>query len=216
MNYLKTIMSLPLFSAIDHEILQRVNLKQRCRRQSYCKDSIIHLQHERCHSIDIIISGIVTVQNVEESGNLMTITNFSSGEILGSNLIFSSRPAYPMMVIAKTDVVLLRFNKEVILDLCSASPSFTVSYLQEVSNKTLVLTGKINTIAMKSIRECIVDYLLLERTYQNNDTIKLPFSKKEWAELLGIQRPSLSRELNKMRKDGMIDFHNREIRILNL
>ncbi|MGF7017889.1 CRP-like cAMP-binding protein [Lachnospiraceae bacterium PF1-21] len=216
MNYIETIMSLSLFSSIDKETFQRLDIVQRCRQKSYRKESIIHLQNELCQSIDVIISGIVTVQNVEESGNLMTITNFSSGEILGSNLLFSSHPVYPMTVMAKTDVALLCFHKEMILDLCTASPAFLETYLQEISNKTLVLTGKINTIALKSIRECIIEYLMLERSYQNSNTITLPFSKKEWAELLGIQRPSLSRELNKMRRDGLIDFHNREIQILNL
>lgn len=216
MNYIETILALPLFSTAGSEALRRLGLEKRCRRQSYGKEAVIHLQNEVCHGIDVILSGIVTVQNVEESGNLMTITDFGNGEILGSNLLFSSRPFYPMLVTAKTDAVLLRFGKDVILDLCTASPSFLAAYLQEISNKTLVLTGKINTIAMKSIRACIVEYLALERNYQNSDTVTLPFSKKEWAELLGIQRPSLSRELNKMRKDGLIDFHNREIQIIRL
>lgn len=216
MKNLKIIMSLPLFYSIDNEILQRLNLEKQCKQYTYTKDSIIHLQNEICHSIEIIISGLVSVQNIEESGNLMTITNFSNGEILGSNIIFSSNPIYPMTIIAKTEVTLLSFNKDIILDLCESSNSFLVAYLQEISNKALVLTGKINAVSMKSIRECIIEYLLLERNYQENDMIKLPFSKKDWAELLGVQRPSLSRELNKMRKDGLIDFHNREIRILNL
>lgn len=216
MKYMETIMSIPLFSTMNKEELQQLNVEERCHQQNYHKESIIYLQNEICQSVDIIISGIVTVQNIEESGNFMTITNFSTGEILGSNLLFSSQSTYPMMVIAKTNVVLLRCDKEIILDMCKISPSFLESYLQEISNKTLVLTGKIHTIAMKSIRECIIEYLLVERNYQNSNIIQLPFSKKEWAELLGIQRPSLSRELNKMRKEGLLDYHNREIQILQL
>jgi len=38
-------------------------------------------------------------------------------------------------------------------------------------------------------------------------------SKKALAEKIGIQRSSLSRELNKMRKDGLIDFNSKYITI---
>ncbi|NCB72673.1 MAG: helix-turn-helix domain-containing protein, partial [Clostridia bacterium] len=40
-------------------------------------------------------------------------------------------------------------------------------------------------------------------------------SKKELAENFGIQRTSLSRELNKMRKDNLIEFDSASITILD-
>jgi DNA-binding transcriptional regulator LsrR (DeoR family) len=41
-------------------------------------------------------------------------------------------------------------------------------------------------------------------------------SKKDLAEKLGIQRSSLSRELNKMRNDGLIEFDANYIFIKNV
>lgn len=41
-------------------------------------------------------------------------------------------------------------------------------------------------------------------------------SKKEMAERFGIQRPSLSRELNKMRKDGLLEYDAKTITIKDL
>ena len=40
-------------------------------------------------------------------------------------------------------------------------------------------------------------------------------SKKEWADKLGVQRPSLSRELIKMKEEGIIDYDKDTISILN-
>lgn len=51
---------------------------------------------------------------------------------------------------------------------------------------------------------------------QKNMVIKLNISKKDLAERFGVQRTSLSRELNKMRKDGILDFDAKSISILNL
>ncbi len=69
---------------------------------------------------------------------------------------------------------------------------------------------------MKTIRQCIIDFLMYESFSQNSRTIKLGYTKKELAEKFGIQRPSLSRELNKMRKDGLIEYDAHSITIIDI
>jgi CRP/FNR family transcriptional regulator, dissimilatory nitrate respiration regulator len=63
------------------------------------------------------------------------------------------------------------------------------------------------------LEECIVDFLSCEYYTQKSMIIKLGISKKELAERLGIQRTSLSRELNKMKREGMISYDSRTITI---
>ena len=41
-------------------------------------------------------------------------------------------------------------------------------------------------------------------------------TKKDLAEKFGVQRSSLSRELNKMRKEGLIEYDAYSITIINL
>lgn len=211
MEIIKSLAFVPLFHTVLPETYDSVGFFSSSVIKKYEGGSVIHFQHQKCTHLDVILSGIVSIQALESSGSSITITEFGNGETLGSNLLFSSRPQYPMLVVAKTDVTLLRVAKETILKLCNCDPFFLRNYLEQISDKALVLTGKINSIALKSIRESVVEYLLLEQQYQNSSTILLPFSKKEWAEMLGVQRPSLSRELNRMRQEGLIDYHNRLI-----
>ncbi|MEA4939555.1 MAG: helix-turn-helix domain-containing protein, partial [Christensenella sp.] len=44
--------------------------------------------------------------------------------------------------------------------------------------------------------------------------IKLEITKKALAERIGVQRTSLSRELTKMRDEGLIDFDSESIKVL--
>jgi len=46
--------------------------------------------------------------------------------------------------------------------------------------------------------------------------IALNMTKKEWADIMGVQRPSLSRELLRMKEDGLIDYNYNFIFIKNL
>ena len=51
---------------------------------------------------------------------------------------------------------------------------------------------------------------------QGSNVIKVPLSRKEMAEHMGIQRPSLSRELIKMREEGIIEFDKKTITIKDM
>lgn len=161
--------------------------------------------------MDIVLDGRISVQKIDENGNVLKITTFFDGDILGANLLFSHRNSYPMTVVSESKAVVLHMYKELILDLSQRNVSFMVRLMTLISDRTLVLTDKIDAISLKTIRQCIIDYLKYEYYLQKNKVIQLNISKKELAERLGIQRTSLNRELNKMRKDGLIEYNARTI-----
>lgn len=215
-NYIDAIASIDLFSKFSRQELAKLFKTSKYNIKEYRKGEIIHFQNEICSSMDIILSGHVSVQKIDENGNTLTITTFISSDILGANLIFSSRNSYPMTVIAKADSVLLHMHKELILELCQSNMGFLTGLITVISDKTLTLTDKINSISLKTIRECIIDFLSYEYHIQKSNTIKLNMTKKEMAERLGIQRPSLSRELRKMKADKLLDYDSKTITIRDL
>ncbi len=174
---------------------------------------MIHIQNELCESMDLILKGTLSVQKIDEEGKILKVAVFSGGDILGANLLFSNSNSYPMTIVAESETVILHINKELVLELCQKNTVFMTNLLTVISNKTVVLTDKIDTISLKTIRQKITDFLKYEYHIQKSTIIKLNISKKDLAERLGIQRTSLSRELNKMRKDGLIDYDFKTIRI---
>lgn len=204
-----------LFKDIPSDTIVKYYNENKLKLSEYKKNSVIHFESEICTYVDIIIEGEVIVQRIDEKGNVLTITEFAGGENLGENLMFSNQPAYPMSVIAKKHTILLQVSKEVILELCQENKNFLLEFLKCISGKTNILTNKIQSISLKSIRESIIDFLNYEYRIQNSSKIKLEMSKKDLAERLGIQRTSLSRELNKMKKDGLVDFDIHSITIID-
>lgn len=168
----------------------------------------------RQHKLEIILVGKVAVERIDESGNLMTIAEFLSGEILGGNLLFSRNSHYPMTITAKLPTVILEINKERLFQLFSDNHEFLKSYLEFVSYHATILGERINHYVNKTIRESIMCYLDYEQKKQNSNIIKLGITKKALAEKLGVQRTSLSRELAKMRDDGLIKFDAESIELL--
>ncbi|NMB34388.1 MAG: Crp/Fnr family transcriptional regulator [Clostridium sp.] len=181
----------------------------------YNRGSIIHFESEKCNYWSIILKGEISIQKIDEKGNVLTVAEFGIGDNIGGNLLFSKYPYYPMSAIAKSDAEVLHIAKHLVLRLCKTSEDFLVKFLACISDKTTVLTNKIKSISMKSIRESVIEFLNYEYYIQKNKKIKLGMTKKELSERLGIQRTSLSRELSKMKKDGFIDYDAHSITICN-
>jgi CRP-like cAMP-binding protein len=183
--------------------------------KNYKKDSIIYLQNEICNTIDILLDGQVDIQKIDENGNILTIASLNSGDIMGGSLAFSKNNEYPMTIIATLKCTVLHIKKELILDLCQSNREFLTRFLEVLSSKALILTDKIKFISMKSIKNKIIEFLIYESYVQSSTTIKLNISKKELAARFGVQRPSLFRELKKMKEEGLIDYDHKQIIILD-
>lgn len=183
--------------------------------KSYAANEIIHFDGDQCKRMEIILTGDVTVERIDEDGHLMTVAAFSAGNCLGANLLFSSNPYFPMTVSAKSRVSILSMKEGAVFNLCITNEDFLKQFLQVISDHTILLGAKIKHYVNRSIREILTAYLIHESISQKGPHIHLKTSKKALAERMGVQRTSLSRELQKMKKEGLIDFDAVSITILD-
>jgi CRP-like cAMP-binding protein len=204
------------FDDFSNEELIKLFTKNPWEIKTYEKDSFIHFEGEKCISWDIILSGQVIIKKIDEKGNILTLTKFGTAETIGGNTLFSSHPFFPMSVFAKSNSEILHIDKDSVLKLCHTSERFLLRFLTGNSDKAVVLSNKIKSISMKTIRESIIDFINYEYYAQESMKIQLPSSKRELAERFGIQRTSLSRELKKMKVDGLIDYNVHSITVLDL
>lgn len=182
--------------------------------RSFEKQNIVHFSGEKCTRLDVILSGEVAVERIDASGNLMSIAEFAEGDLLGGNLLFSRTPYYPMTITAVSKVQVLEIEREKLFSLFADYGEFLRSYLEYISDHAAILGDRLQNYANRSIRECVMMYLESESKRQKTDYIELAISKKALAEKFGVQRTSLSRELAKMRRDGLIEYDAKGIRRL--
>lgn len=215
-NLFKMIKNVNLFNGFSENELKNVFKDNNYIIKNYNKNSIIYMQNEKCKTLDVILDGIISIQKIDSEGNMLSINDFTNGEVIGENLLFSIKNTYPMTIIAKNDVKILHIDRDLILMLCQNNKDFLLSFLQSLSSKALILSDKITSLSMKTLRQCIIDFLLFEYYAQGSTEIKLNMTKKDLSEKLGVQRSSLSRELNKMNKDGLIDYNAKSIIIKDI
>lgn len=215
-KYLNILKNNKLFADFTKEELLSLFNKSNLQVLNYEKGKLIYIENQKSTTLDIILEGSLLVQKIHKDGNTLTISEFHQGENIGGNLIFADRHFYPMTVIAKSNCKILHLQKDLVLELCQLNKVFLYEILKSLSNKTTIISGKLNSIAMGTLRQRILEFLAYEYFQKGELEINLNMSRKEWAEKLGVQRPSLSRELMKMKKEGLIDYSRNYILIRDM
>jgi CRP/FNR family transcriptional regulator, dissimilatory nitrate respiration regulator len=203
---LKKIINHSLFSGFDDESLKTLLTSDEVKDVKYPKGSYLHLEGDICSSMDILIEGELEIQRIDEQGGILTVTRFYPVSSLGENLLFGDNNIYPMSAFCSVDSRVIHLSHGIVLKLCQEREDFLLELLKNISNKAIILTDKIKMITNKSLRERINNYLYKESLLQKSCKIRLRSTKKEIAQILGVQRTSFSRELSKMRKEGVIEF----------
>lgn len=181
----------------------------------YSKDEIIFVQGEECKTLDIIIEGFVSLQNLDEEGRVFKAQVLKEGDSLATTLLFSTNNTYPMQVVAHSNCSILHLKKELVLELCEQSRDFLVAVISIISDRAHMLGTMVNRISTLSLRENLINYLSKLSKEQQSNQITLPITKKELAERMGFARTSVSRELAKLRDEKIISMKGKNI-ILHL
>lgn len=178
------------------------------------KETIIAHEDDKCNSIGLIISGKLEVSRLYSCGREIVISTLSSGDVFGEAIVFSTMKKYPATLKAVEKCELLFITKDELMNLFSSNGRILEGFLEVLSTKVLMMNKRIKNISFKSLRHKVVNYILENRNL-NDNKVFLSESKEKLAAVLGIPRPSLSRELMALRDMGYIDFDRKIITIID-
>lgn len=215
-KYITTLKKSILFKTLSEANLLELFREIPYRITEYSKGDIIFSQDDTCETLNVILNGKVEIQKIDANGKVLSIAEFGFGDIFGEMLLFTDNNLFPITVLSKTNTIVLHMHKDSVLKLCQLNSDFLLQYLRIISNKAMLLNMKLNQVTLKTIRQKICEFILLQYKKQNNLKIKLTMTKKDWADKLGVQRPSLSRELIKMKEENIIDYDKDTILIKDL
>lgn len=206
----------------------------------YCTKSSIRLvwkgevlvnEGDPCTGIGMILEGQLAMQKYSSSGDFATLELLGAGDIFGEYLIFGNRKVYPVTIEAVTNSKIIFVAKEMLLTILYQNPGVMNNFLTILSDRIQAQNRRISLLSQKSLRQKIANYLMellrdqLEKEGESPKTIRktvstqaveLPVSKEVVSRLLAMPRPSFSRELISMERDGLIRVSGRVIWLLDL
>jgi len=208
-----------LFSGLDRATFHHYCSVTKVR--SFSRGEIVAAEGDICGSIGVVEQGQIAMQKYTSSGDFATIGLLGPGDFFGEDLIFGSNNDYTFTLEAMTQSEVLFVSKETLRSLLDKSPVILNNFLQMLSDRVNEQNGRIALLSQKSLRHKISFYLLELRTEQHpgsvgSVTVQLPVSKEVIAKLLAMPRPSFSRELIAMEKDGLLEVNGRNIRLVDV
>ncbi|NLI91173.1 MAG: Crp/Fnr family transcriptional regulator [Peptococcaceae bacterium] len=216
-KWLEPLSQCALFEGITQEemlgILQCMNLKI----YEYKKNDFLTIAGEEFSQVGVVLSGTVALTKDTASGNRVIIGLLGPGEMFGEMAAYSGKKSWPVTVIAQSKCSAMFFSNDKIVGccdkVCTSHKRLIMNMLKIVSNRALMLNKKVEYLSIKSLRGKICTFLLEEFQKTGNNTFQLNLNRNDLADFINVSRPSLSRELCKMRDEGLIDFHGTAIKI---
>lgn len=205
------IRRIPIFKKLSDEDIKKIEKFLPIEKRLYNKDSYIFMQNDMAEDIFYLVKGDVIVSKIDFSGKRYIVENFKEDVIFGEIYAYLNE-TYDFSAIANADseiYVIKNFKKIFSLDL---SKEFLTSFINLLAKKCMGLSRKNQISTQFTLRQKIANYLIYN---EENNLITLKMTREELADFLSTTRPSLSRELSKMKEEGIIDVEGKEIKILD-
>lgn len=210
-NLYEKLKKVPLFDNIQekeiNEIINQSYIK------SYQKDEFILKAGDFIFNTGIILKGEISVISEDFWGNKNIISTLSEGNIFAE--IFSLKNNIPLnvSVVSNEDSTILFINVNEIINK-TRNFIFIKNLMNIISTKTLMLNRKNELLSKRTIREKVMTFLSQQAISANNNSFKIPFSREEMADFLAVDRSALSRELSKMKKEGIIAYNKNNFTLI--
>ncbi|MDP2857125.1 MAG: Crp/Fnr family transcriptional regulator [Bacillota bacterium] len=184
---------------------------------SFERGEIIALGGEPIAGVGLVLAGEVLITKEDAAGNRAVMAAAAPGEVFGEMAAFSGQRVWPATVTAQTASIVMLIPPEKFTGTCArACPGhrlLAANMLRIVSQKALMLGRKLEYLSMKTLRGKIAAFVLEQAARAGALTFLMPMNRDEMAGFLNVSRPALSREMARMRDEGLIDFHRSSVKI---
>jgi len=209
-KYLGLIKLCELFAGMSEADLERFLKCSKARVVPFEKGEVICLAGNSSNSAGVVLKGRVYLESNDFLGNKSIVSEFTPGRCFGENYAFSPSNELPFNIVAKENSEILIFDIHRLVSPCEKNCSchqrLTQNLLCTMAEKHCEMNEKISHLTKRSTREKLISYLSEQSKKQKSATVTVPFNRQELADYLAVERSAMSKELSRMKNDGIIDF----------
>ena len=191
-----------VFNGIDEKTIKNILEKNKYEIKKYSPNESIAFRGDEVRGLYIILKGTLTTEMLTEEGNVIKIEELVPSDVIASAFVFGKKNSFPVDLNAKDEAEILFIERKEFLKILFSKEKILENFLNEVSNKTQLLTSKIwNSFNNKTIKKKFCDYVKKNQ----KDSLFSIQNLGALAEYFGVERPSLSRVLSDLVKDKKLE-----------
>ncbi len=185
---------------------------------AFRKGDIVAFEDENIKHIGIVISGAVDMIKEDIWGNRTMLVRTCKNEVFGETFACGSDNLSVVTFQVSEDAQILFMPFQRIMHNCTMACQFHHRLIENmvrvIADKNRDLMRKVEAVSKRSIREKLLAYLSVQAQTQQSRYFEIPLGRLELAEYLCVDRSALTRELVKMKEDGLIDYDRNCFRML--
>ena len=185
---------------------------------TFQKGDIVAFEAENIRHIGILLSGIVDMVKEDLWGNKTILLRMHKDELFGETFACGEDAMSVVTFVVSEDAKILFLPFDRVMRSCTMACVFHHRLIENmvriIANKNRDLIRKVEVVSKRTIREKLLAYLSIQAQTQESRYFEIPFGRVELAEYLCVDRSALTRELAKMRDEGLIDYDKNCFRIL--
>lgn len=203
-----------LFKNLTKEEIDSFMKENKGLRRSLKRGEEVFSQGETPNYLFILEEGSVVVENISKNGNRSIVNRFSkSGTVFGEVYLYLPERPYDYSCVCDVDSTILAIPKTALVmsGVNFKNSKVINNMLLILSEKAFYLNQKLLIQSGKTLREKLSRFFL---SNSKESSLELEFNREELADFFGVTRPSISREIMNMKRDGLIDVVGNKV-ILN-
>ena len=220
--YYGTLRATSLLRGLDDAALGGL-LNALCpRTRRFARGEVLLLAGYPTAEIGIVLEGRLTARKTLPDGRSLVVTQMGPGGVFGDVLAGAGTPS-PVTLTAAEPCLALFLAQSRLLAPCGVPDApdpqahwqVLRNLVETISGKYFTLDRRLELLMCKSLRARISLWALDEADRFGADTFTVPLTRAQLAETLSCDRSALSRELSRMRRDGLLESWRGSFKILD-
>ncbi len=170
---------------------------------------------EKADGMHILLEGSVKLVRMTSEGRELVLFIARDGQSVGEGAVFQNG-THALTALAMEKTTSLFLPQKLCFELVQASSIFALRMLSAFSLRQRMLIQKLSAQGERNAARRVAGYILHRYFMEGTDT-QVPFylSREDMANLLGLARETLSRQLSQLMECGAISIEGRIIHIKN-
>ena len=189
--------------------------------EGFKKGDFIYFPEDSCKSIFMVSRGKVKIVSYNSEGEEVVKAILGRGEIFGEKALLGEekRGDYAMACSEPTELCPMKLPD--MYKLMRENEKFGLSIYKLIGFRIKKMERRLEALLFKDVRTRLCDFLK-EMADEKGKEIGTEiivdhfFTQKDFADLIGTKRETVTRLFNELKQEGIIDYSRKEIRILSL
>ena len=185
---------------------------------TFRKGDFVAFEDENIKHVGIVISGAVDMIKEDIWGNKTMLVRAQKNDVFGETFACGSDNLSLVTFLVSEDAKILFMPFDRAMRSCTMACQFHQKLIENmvrvIADKNRDLMRKVEAVSKRSIREKLLAYLSVQSQLQRSSYFEIPLGRVELAEYLCVDRSAMTRELAKMKEEGLLDYHRNSFKLL--